>query len=237
MHRTLKKMMWLFAATTSVAFIVGLVLYSRGSLAIHPFWWQRPVMAPSSEDFAAYSGFVDDFFSSHQPFRADQSISPDNILYIAAETLTMKNTWDPILPLEVAALGPEDMGQDFFRQNAKSWLLEARFRTNLKFNVVDKQMLHQAAISGSEELFAAPKKGDDASKWLPHASSADPFPGNPKVSGVLQLSRIGLDHTRTRGMVYYVYRCGVLCGQSGWATIRKVHGLWRLDEMGGGEVY
>ena len=143
MHRTLKKMLWLFAATITVAFIVGLVLNSRG----------------------------------------------------------------------------------------------LRFRTNLKFEIVDKQMLHQAAISGSEELFAAPKKGDDASKWLPHASPASPFPGNPKVSGALQLSRIGLDHTRTRGMVYYVYRCGVLCGQSGWATIHKVHGLWRLDEMGGGEVY
>jgi hypothetical protein len=143
MHRTLKKMLWLFAATITVAFIVGLVLNSRG----------------------------------------------------------------------------------------------LRFRTNLKFEIVDKQMLHQAAISGSEELFAAPKKGDDTSKWLPHAGPASPFPGNPKVSGALQLSRIGLDHTRTRGMVYYVYRCGVLCGQSGWATIRKVHGLWRLDEMGGGEVY
>jgi hypothetical protein len=236
MHRNLKKMMWLFAATTTVALVVGLVLYSRGLLPIHPFWWQRPVMALSSEDYAAYSGFVDDFFSSRQPFRADQSISPDNIVYIAAETLTMKNTSDPILPLEVAALGPEDMGEDFFRQNAKSWPLEARLCTELKFDVVDKQMLHHAAKSGSEELFAPPKKGD-AGKWLPHASPAGPFPASPKVSGVLQLSRIGLDHTRTHGIVYYVYICGGLCGQSGWATLRKVHGAWKLDEMGGGVVY
>ena len=97
----------------------------------------------------------------------------------------MKNTSQAILPLEVAALGPEDMGQDFFRQNAKSWLLEARLRTDLKFDVVDKQMLHHAAISGSEELFAPPKKGD-AGKWLPHASPTGPFPENPKISGALQ---------------------------------------------------
>lgn len=193
-------------------------------------------MAPSSEDYAAYSGFVNDFFSSSQPFRADQSISLSNIVYIAAGTLTIKNTSDRILPLEVAALGPEDMGQDFFRQNAKSWLLEARLHTDLKFDVVDKQMLHRAAVSGSEKLSAPPKKGD-AGKWLPHARTAGPFPENGKVSGVLQLSRIGLDYGRTHGIVYYVYRCGVLCGQSGWATLQKMHGVWKLDEMGGGVVY
>ena len=233
MHRNLKKMMRLFAAITTVALFVGFVLYSRGLLPIHPFWWQRHVMSPSSEDYAAYSGFVNDFFSSNQPFRTDQSISPDNILYISAETLTMKNTSAPILPLEVAALGPEDMGQDFFRQNAKSWLLEARLRTDLKCDVVQKLALCRY-IRKRRELFARPKKGD-ASKWLPRP--AGPFPENPKVSGVLQLSRIGLDHTRTHGMVYYVYRCGVLCGQSGWATLRKVHGVWNLDGMGGGVVY
>lgn len=235
MHRNLK-MMWLFAATNTVAVVVVFVLYQRGLLPIHPFWWQRPVTAPSFEDYSAYSGFVNDFFSSSLPFRADQRISPDDIVYITAETLTMKNSSDPIVPLEVAALGPEDMGQDFFRQNAKSWILETRLRTDLKFDLVDKQMLHRAAQSGSEELFAPPQKGD-AGRWLPHASPTGPFPENPKVSGVLQLSRIGFDHARTRGMVYYVYRCGVLCGQSGWATLRKTDGVWNLDEMSGTAVY
>lgn len=194
------------------------------------------MMAPSSEDYAAYSGFVDDFFSSRQPFRADQSISPDNIVFIAAETSTMENTSDPILPLEAAGLATEDMGQDFFRQNAKSWHLQAQFRSRLACALVDKRMLHRAAISGIDELFAPPQKGD-AGKWLPHESPLGPFPENPKVSGVLQFSRIGLDHTRTRGLVYYDYRCGVLCGQSGWATLRKVHGSWKLDEMGRAVVY
>jgi hypothetical protein len=236
MHRNSKKMMWLFAATSTVALVVGLVLYSRGLLPMHPFWWERPVTAPSSEDYAAYSGFVDDFFSSRQPFRADQSISRDNIVFVASQTTTMKNTSDPILPLEVAALGPEDMGQDFFRQNATSWRLDIEFRSHLKCIVVEGRMLHRAAMSGMEELFEPPKKGD-AGKWLPHASPTGPFPENPKVSGVLALSRIGFDHTRTRGLLFYVYRCGLLCGQSGWATIRKVHGEWKLDEMGGTIVY
>ena len=120
-------------------------------------------MAPSSEDYAAYSGFVDDFFSSRQPFRADQSLSPDNVVLITAETSTMKNTSDPILPLEVAALGPEDMGQDFFCQNAKSWHLEAQFRSQLKCAVVENRMLHRAAMSGVEELFA-PRNKVDAGK-------------------------------------------------------------------------
>jgi hypothetical protein len=236
MNRNPKRLMWVFTVATTVAVVVGFVLYSRGMLPIHPFWWQRPVMAPSSEDYDAYSGFVNDFFSPSQRFSAVQSISPDSIVLIAAETLTMRNTSDPILPLEVAALGPEDMGQDFFRQNAKTWHLEARFHTRVKVFVGDKQMLRRGTTSGIEELFAPPKK-DDAARRLPPASPARPFPENPKVSGVLRLSRIGFDHSRTRGIVYYDYSCGSLCGQAGWATLRKVHREWVLEEMGPGLVY
>jgi hypothetical protein len=57
MHRNLKAMMWLFVATTTAGLVAGLVLHSRGLLPVLPFWWQRTVMAPSSEDYAAYSGF------------------------------------------------------------------------------------------------------------------------------------------------------------------------------------
>jgi hypothetical protein len=234
MNRNLKRLMWLFTVATTVAVVVGFVLYSLGMLPIHPFWWQRLVMAPSSEDYDAYSGFVNDFFSPSQPFQAVQSISPDSIVLIAAETLTMKNTSDPILPLEVAALGPEDMGQDFFRQNAKTWHLEARFHTRVKVFVGDKQMLRRGTTSGIEELFGPPKKDDAARR---HTSPAGPFPENPKVSGRLQLSRIGFDHSRTRGIVYYHYSCGSLCGESGWATLRKVHREWTLDEKGPRLVY
>jgi len=232
-----KRFVWLLLAATAASLVVVFLLYSRGALPIQPFWWKRAAVPPSSEDYAAYSAFVDDFFSSRQPFRADQSISADNVVLIVAETSAMKNTSAPILPLSVVALGPEDMGQDFFLQNVKSWHVEAQFRSRLACTLVDKQMLRRAAVSGMEELFAPRKKGDDAWKWMPHGSPAGPFPENPKVSGVLQLSRIGFDHTRTRGLVYYYYRCGVLCGQSGWATLRKVRGEWKLDEMRFGVVY
>lgn len=148
----------------------------------------------------------------------------------------MRNNSSPILPLSVAVLGPEDMGQDFFRQNTKPWNLEERFHTHIKCDLVDQKLLYRAAFAGSQELFAPPNTGD-AAKWLPHASPAGPFPDNPKVSGVLQFSRIGFDHSRTRGILYYYYRCGILCGQSGWAALRKAHGEWKLDQMGAGAVY
>src|SRR5215472_5170739 len=140
MRLYLRRLIRLLVVATIGSLAAGFVLYSRGALPIHPSWWKRPVVAPSAEDYAAYSGFVDDFFSSRQPFRADQSISSDNIVFIAAETSTMKNTADPILPLQVAALGPEDMGQDFFRQNANSWRLGAQFRSHLACAVVEKQV-------------------------------------------------------------------------------------------------
>ena len=236
MYRTVKGMLWIFGGAATATITFGLVLYSQRMLLVQPFWWQRPLVPPTSEDYAAYSAFVNDFFSSKQPFRADQSIGPNNIVLLVSETLTIKNPSDPILPLGVVALGPEDMGVDFFRQNAKSWQLEARFLTHLKCIVVDKHMLYRAANAGSEELGDLTKKGDEG-KWLPHASPTGPFSENPQVSGVLQFSRLGFDHSRNRCLVYYYYRCGVLCGQSGWAALCRIRGEWKLDEMGGGAVY
>lgn len=90
--------MWLFTVATTGALGAGFVLYSLGMLPTHPFWWERSLMAPSSEDYAAYSAFMDDFFSSNQPFRIDQDIGPNNIVLVASETLTSRNPSDPILP-------------------------------------------------------------------------------------------------------------------------------------------
>lgn len=236
MHRTVKGMLWVFGAATTATVALVFVLYSQGMLLVQSFWWQRPVVPPSAEDYAAYSAFVNDFFSSEQPFRMDQSIGPNNIVLLVSETSTIKNPSDPIIPLQVVALGPEDMGADFFRQNGKSWRLESKFLTHLKCTLVDKNMIYRAARAGLDELGDLTKRGDET-KWLPHATPTGPFAENPQISGVLQFSRLGFDHSRNRCLVYYNYRCGVLCGQSGWAALRKIRGEWKLDQMGGGAIY
>lgn len=195
---------------------------------------RRPVAEPNSEDYAVYSSFVDGFFFSEQPFRADQSINQDSVVYVVGETLSMRSPGS-ILPLEVVALGPDDMGEDFFRQNTQSWPLQPRFQTSLRSSIVSRDMAHRAAWYGTEELFEPPKQGDEG-KWLPHASPTGPFPETPHVSGVLQLSRPGFDHRKRRALLYYIYRCGVLCGQSGWVALHKQEDSWRIEQFGSAVV-
>lgn len=197
-------------------------------------FFHRPVTEPTSEDYAVYSAFVDGFFSSSQPFKADQSMGVDSAVYVVGETSPMRHA-DSLLPLDVAALGPEDMGEDFFRQNTQSWLLEPRFNTTLRVSIVGRVMAHRAAWAGAEKLFERPE--GDAVKWLPHASPTGPFPETPRVSGVLQLSRAGFNRRRTLALLHYTYRCGVLCGQSGWVVLHKAGGSWRIEQFGSAVVY
>lgn len=41
--------MWLFVGTIAVAFVVGFLLYSRGTLPMHPIWRQSPIGAQVKE--------------------------------------------------------------------------------------------------------------------------------------------------------------------------------------------
>jgi hypothetical protein len=195
----------------------------------------RPVTGLGPEDYAVYSGFMEGFLSSNQPFKADQSINPESAVYVVGETSPKRST-DSILPLDVAVLGPEDMGEDFFRQNADSWLLEPRFHISRSISIVGRDMWHRAAWAGAEELFDRPEKGNQR-KWLRHASVKGPLMEAPKVSGVLQLSRIGFNRRKTLALLYYSYRCGVLCGQSGWVVLHKAGGSWQIEKFGRGAVY
>jgi hypothetical protein len=115
----------LFAAT------VGAIVYVYGLPTAITSLLSRNITEPTSEDYAAYSAFVDDFFSSKRP-GAEQFIGHD--VYIASETLEMKNPGS-LLPLDVAALGPSDMGEDFFRQNGHTWQLQPRFHTRMRIRV------------------------------------------------------------------------------------------------------
>lgn len=230
-----KRLVWgLLMVTPFLAAVAVLTIYLYGPPFMTSFL-HRPVTEPTADDYAVYSGFVDGFFSSSQPFKGDQSIGPDSVVYVDGETWPVRHV-DSILALDVAALGPEDMGSDFFRQNAHSWPLEPRFHTRLRISIAGRDVARHAAWAGAEELFDPPEKGD-AGKWLPHASPTGPFPEAPHVSGVLQFSRAGFNRRKTLALLQYTYRCGVLCGQSGWVVLHKAEGSWRIEEFGSTVVY
>jgi hypothetical protein len=231
-----KRLVWALAVTTALLTVtVAAIMYVYGLPPGIASLFSRAVAEPTPEDYAVYSAFVDGFFSSNQPFRADQSINQDNVVYIVGETRQMRSPGS-VLPLDVIALGPNDMGEDFFRQNTQAWHLQPRFHTRLKVLLVGGDMVHRARLFGMEELFEQPKKGE-ALKWLPHASPAGPFPDDPRVSGVLQLSRAGFNRRGTLALLNYSYRCGVLCGQSGWVVLQAAGGTWCIKQFGSGVVY
>src|SRR5215813_10714398 len=88
----------LIAATSTAIFQYGLPFIAS--------WLHRPVTEPMAEDYAVYSAFLDGFFSSNQPFKADQIIGPDSVVYVVGETLPIRSPGS-ILPLDIVALGPE----------------------------------------------------------------------------------------------------------------------------------
>lgn len=231
-----KRLVWVLTVTAVLlAVTVAAIVYIYGLPPGIASFVHRAVAEPTPDDYAVYSAFVDGFFSSDQPFRADQNISPDNVVYIAGETRQMRSPGS-VLPLDLVALGPNSMGEDFFRQNTQTWLLQPRFHTKLRVVLVGSDMAHRAASFGMEELFEQPKKGEEL-KWLPHASPSGPFPDNPRGSGVLQLSRTGFNWRGTLALLNYSYRCGVLCGQSGWVVLQRAGGNWHIKQFGSGVVY
>ena len=210
-----------------VVAIAGLYLY--GGLPLFIRIVNRPVGPPTDEEYAVYSTFIDSLFSSDQPFRMDQQISPNSIVYILNRTYHFENL-HPLPPLlGVDAFGPD---QDFYLQNKKSWHLQPNFHTRIRLELVPPEATNGMGRVDREPL----SRG--RSKWLPHPIPRGPFPERPEVSGVLQLSRVGLDWRRRTATLSYLYECGLLCGQSGGGVIlEKQGGQWRVTNWGFGSVY
>lgn len=115
------------------------------------------------------------------------------------------------------------------RRNSQSWRLEPRFHTTLGVSLVGDGIA-QRAVS-----FERPSNAEE-DKGMPYASSA-PFADNSKLSGVLRLSRAGFNLTGNLALLYYDYRCGALCGQSGWVVLHESGRNWQVRRFGSGVVY
>lgn len=175
----------------------------------------RRVSSLSTVDYAVYAAFLDEFFSADEPFWGGNYIS-GNTLNIAVET---RPTGSPpsILPLEVVALGPDEMAEDLFRQNSQTWQLRPYFHTKFKVLLVSKGMLRSARMF-------RPKPNEKTPTDMPD-------------SGVLELSRVGFDRKGTCALLYFNFRCGWLCGRSGWVVLNKQAGNWRIKQFGPGAIY
>jgi len=200
---------WALAATGSLVcvFVVLLYLHQAPPLLIRLV--NRPACEPTEEEYAVYSDFIDSLFSSDQPFRTDEQIGPDSLLYIIDETAPLRSfhRLPPVPPLlGVDAFGPD---QDFYQQNARPWHLKPSFHPRMKWALAPAGATNRAG------------EFRDAA-----------------VRGVLQLSRVGLDWRRHTGTLSYTYRCGMSCGQSGEGVLlQKVGEHWHVRTWGWAVVY
>lgn len=177
-------MAWTFVVTGSLVTILVAAIYTYGGLPLIIKLVNRPVIAPTTEEYAIYSDFIDSLFSSDQPFRMDQQIGPNSIVYIEDTTSYLENS-HPLPPLlGVDAFGPR---QDYYQENNKPWRLQPRFHIRLRWALVRPGAMDFRSPFGN--WTRAVEK--DPSKAFPYPKSEGPFPEHPEVCGVLQLSRVG----------------------------------------------
>ena len=229
--RWIKRLAWTSVVTGSLGIILAVAIYAYGGLPLIIKLVNRSVSAPTAEEYAVYSDFIDSLFSSDQPFRMDLQIDPNSTVYIEDTTSYLEN-FRPLPPLlGVDAFGP---GQDYHQQDATPWRLQPRFHPHMKWALVRPRAI-DFATSLKTWMRAAEK---DPSKALPYPKPSGPFPENPEVCGVLQLSRVGLDWHRRTATLAYTFMCGALCGQTGNdVLLQKIGKHWQVTSWGTGAVY
>jgi hypothetical protein len=184
-----------------VAYVNGLPVFLLTLL-------DRPVADLSQEDYKVYSAFVDDFFPSPKKGGISE-IDPGNEIPVSNETLSFKNESAPVLPLNVVALGAEDAGRDFFRQNTTRWPLQPRFSANRKVVLVGNSTPHGPMWNVTGE---AP-------------------------SCRLWISRVGFSRNRKQALLYYHFACGSSCCSSSWVLLTKDADRWKIKDFGAGIMY
>ena len=55
----------------------------------------------------------------------------------------------------------------------------------------------------------------------------------PDSGGYIEVSAVGFDPSKTRGMVYVAHHCGGLCGAGSHHLLEKVNGAWRMANIPG----
>jgi hypothetical protein len=179
----IRRSAWTLVLTGGLAIILVVALYSYGGLPLLIKLVNRPVSAPTAEEYAVYSDFIDSLFSSDQPFRMDQRIGPNSVVSIE-DTTTYLEDFRHLPPLlGVDAFGP---GQDYYQQNAKPWSLQPRFHPRMKWVLVRPGAI-DFATSLKHWMRAAE---NDPSKAFPYPKPSGPFPCGQTSNDVL-LQKIG----------------------------------------------
>jgi len=195
----------------SIGAVIGVLAMTVFLLHAHrPEWFEPPVHDVSAEEYGVFSGFLDDFVHYEQQHGNDPKTAK---VRVVNETFARP---DPgkVIPLDVVSLGSEEMGRDFYRKNRKRFPLKAEFQTAVNVELVSNSYAEKVSWSGFD-----PRTKTDLDSL-----------------GVIALSRPGFNHDRSAAILYYWLRCGGVCGQSGWVSLKRTAGQWHIEKFGAGLV-
>ena len=111
--------------------------------------------------------------------------------------------------LETQASIPKEFENDLLRKMNESYPLQRRFHLRRKYVLITKDEVNRLIIDD-------PKGGDTF--WKTY----------PKSTGLLILSRVGFDITRTKAFVCAADICGPLCGYGYSFVLEKQNGMWKI---------
>jgi hypothetical protein len=196
--------------------------------AIFPTWRvkiflplsQRHIERPTSEEYAVYSAFIEDFLRSQKVLQTQNKEISKGIVYVTGKTMRMQNPGS-ILPLEVAVFDAEEMGRDFYRQNSNSWPLEPRFQGVVKVVLVGTPLAK--GLRSEQALDSKPRLCD--------------FGDAIETYGNFDLSRVGFNRNQDMALLSFTYKCGALVGaRGGLVGLEKSFGSWRVKKYGSGWI-
>jgi len=106
---------------------------------------------------------------------------------------------------------PQEFEDDLLPKLESSYTLDRRFRLRVKYLLLSNEGLDEFRkdLDKAWELY-----------WKQY----------PKATGLLTLSRVGFNRSRTRAFVYASEGCGSLCGHGYSFVLEKVGDVWKLKE-------
>lgn len=190
-------------------FLVAYSEFLNGTLdRLYP----RQPAASDAEEYAVFASFLDYFLGSNQASHQQLDERSSEAVCVVNRTSPVPNPGS-ILPLDVVALGPEDMGHDFYRQNSQSWKIEGPINTRFSIRLISREQVPRMLRPTKQT-----RLGDAVGRPEPTQSA-------------VFLSRAGFNRPRNLALLSFTYSCGSICGETGWATLRKVGTKWTVTQL------
>jgi len=85
------------------------------------------------------------------------------------------------------------------------------------------------ALFSDDEYGSIFDAGDDLDRIADNWSKF--YTRYPASGGYVQLSNVGFDNTRRQALVYFIHRCGFLCGTGHYILLSKQGDVWSVDQI------